>query len=462
MEKNRQFERFAEIEIRDFNKELKTTIGNEFEIEFEYFKSLDQTQDDDSGKIRIFGLTKDRVESLQTEGGEVRFRCGYINSDIETLFVASIARLYANKENNTTVTTIECSANLLHYYFTGGVSANDGSIPTIVNLAGIYGKILGATGTIVELPKDPSISAETKVLLEKFVKTYLIKKTFVGSFETILRNFCDTFGMVFRREETEDGMFVAVFEVSLIGAVRMLKITQEGYVGDVPSPSVEANKNLFIRTLKEDDESLDITILNSETGLIDAKTEYKVATAYIDENLSKDDVETLKSRQKRANDAVRDNNREKIEAEKERKALAKGAKYERSDWKKQDTYKITRKYNRVKALLNPMVKPQSLVAVFESPEVPDEATVVGSDENKNTRVISNKKEITEGTYGKYRVRNATYKGNNKRGDWIMDLYCEDSDAYAASVDEIKELERTSSSEDFKTEGLEDLINEGEG
>ena len=449
MENNRQFERFAEIEIRDFNKELKTTIGNEFEIEFEYFKSLDQTQDDDSGKIRIFGLTKDRVESLQTEGGEVRFRCGYINSDIETLFVASIARLYANKENNTTVTTIECSANLLHYYFTGGVSANDGSIPTIVNLAGIYGKILGATGTIVELPKDPSITAETKALLDKFVKTYLIKKTFVGSFETILRNFCDTFGMVFRREETEDGMFVAVFEVSLIGAVRMLKITQEGYVGDVPSPSVEANKSLFIRTLKENDESLDITILNSETGLIDAKTEYKVATAYIDENLSKDDVETLKSRQKR-------------EAEKERKALAKGAKYERSDWKKQDTYKITRKYNRVKALLNPMVKPQSLVAVFESPEVPEEANVIGSDENKNTRVIPNKKEITEGTYGKYRVRNATYKGNNKRGDWIMDLYCEDSDAYAASIDEIKELERTSSSEGFKTEGLEDLINEGEG
>ena len=437
MEKNRQFGRFAEIEIRDFNKELKTIIGNEFEIEFEYFKSLDQTQDDDSGKIRIFGLTKDRVESLQTEGGEVRFRCGYINSDIETLFVASIARLYANKENNTTVTTIECSANLLHYYFTGGVSANDGSIPTIVNLAGIYGKILGATGTVVELPKDPSISAETKVLLEKFVKTYLIKKTFVGSFETILRNFCDTFGMVFRREENEDGMFVAVFEVSLIGAVRMLKITQEGYVGDVPSPSVEANKSLFIRTLKENDESLDITILNSETGLIDAKTEYKVATAYIDENLSKDDVETLKSRQKRA-------------------------KYERGEWKKQTTYKITRKYNRVKALLNPMVKPQSLVAVFESSEVPDDATVVGSDENKNTRVIPNKKEITEGTYGKYRVRNATYKGNNKRGDWIMDLYCEDSDAYAASIDEIKELERTSSSEDFKTEGLEDLINDGEG
>ena len=109
-----------------------------------------------------------------------------------------------------------------------------------------------------------------------------------------------------------------------------------------------------------------------------------------------------------------------------------------------------------------MVKPQSLVAVFESTEVPEAATIIGSDENKNTRVTSNKKETTEGAYGKYRVRNATYKGNNKRGDWIMDLYCEDSDAYAASIDEINELERTSSSEDFKTEGLEDLINEGEG
>jgi hypothetical protein len=108
MSGNIQFGRYVEVEIRDFDSNVKTVIGNEFEIEFEYFKTLDQTKEDDSGTIRIFGLTPERVKSLQVNGGEVRLHCGYINSSISTLFVASIVRLYSNNVENTTVTIIEC------------------------------------------------------------------------------------------------------------------------------------------------------------------------------------------------------------------------------------------------------------------------------------------------------------------------------------------------------------------
>ena len=63
MEMNRQFDRFAEVEIRDFDGGVKTIISNDFEIEFDYFKTIDQTQEDDSGRIRIYGLTPERIKS---------------------------------------------------------------------------------------------------------------------------------------------------------------------------------------------------------------------------------------------------------------------------------------------------------------------------------------------------------------------------------------------------------------
>ena len=62
---------------------------------------------------------------------------------------------------------------------------------------------------------------------------------------------------------------------------------------------------------------------------------------------------------------------------------------------------INRRYNKIVALLNPAVKPQSLVFT----------------KNKYTDDL-----IT------HRVRHATYTGNNKKGDWLMTLFCEDTES----------------------------------
>lgn len=459
MAENYQFGRFVEVEVRDFESKIKTVIGNDFEIEFEYFKSLDQTQEDDSGKISIFGLTPDRVKSMQSEGGEVLLRCGYLNSEIDILFIAKISRLYSNTQNNISVTTIECSANLLNFYYTGGLSVEASSKRTIAELAGIYGKMLGAKGATIDLPKGDILNQEEKNLLTNFVNSYTVKGVFVGNFETILRNFCDSFGLIFRREPTEDGLFLAVFEVSLVGVVKMGKIIESGYVG-VTRDTFSKN-DVFLRTLKDNDENYVVTILNPETGLIESKTEYKIATAYIDQELNDGDVETLKSQQQRANETVRDSNKAIKEAEKERKAKESGKPVKKSKWKKRETIKVTRRYNRVKALLNPLVKPQSTVAIFESSEVPEEAKILSKTDDAETKVVSKPdvEETEQGEYQTYRVRSATYKGNNKRGDWIMDLYCEDSTTNNRSEEELKYLERATPSEDFQVEGLDELISE---
>ena len=88
-------------------------------------------------------------------------------------------------------------------------------------------------------------------------------------------------------------------------------------------------------------------------------------------------------------------------------------------------------YQRVSALLNPLVRPQSIVAVEYA-----------LDDNDNV------------LFNTMRVREATYKGNNKNGDWVMDLYCEDSDGtndIPTSEQDIANLKNSNSSEEQSSE-----------
>ena len=82
-----QFLRFSEATIKNFKREDKIVIGNEFEMEFNYFKTLDQTKEDDSGSVTIYGLTDETIALLEEEGGEIWFKCGYELGVIENLLI---------------------------------------------------------------------------------------------------------------------------------------------------------------------------------------------------------------------------------------------------------------------------------------------------------------------------------------------------------------------------------------
>ena len=68
----------------------------------------------------------------------------------------------------------------------------------------------------------------------------------------------------------------------------------------------------------------------------------------------------------------------------------------------------------------------------------------------------------EGEYTIYRVRNANYKGNNKKGDWIMDLYCEDTDTNVVTPEEVKAQLARMSPEDVEVEIEQKDISQYEG
>jgi len=569
MEMNRQFDRFAEVEIRDFDGGVKTIISNDFEIEFDYFKTIDQTQEDDSGRIRIYGLTPERIKSLQFGGGEVHFKCGYTKSSIDTLFIAYIARLYSQDKDNTTVTTIECSANLMNYYINGSSTSGGGSggQKTMEVFTMELLKSLGFNNLLFILDNVPENRQKD---VEDYIKTFAMPIAFVGSAENTLTNMMNMFGLGMRAEKDKDGSGKVVhISVLPVGVDRILKSIDNGYskVGSNASKnktSVNGERfNVLYSTLKADDDSNTIAILDNKTGLIESKTEYKIATAYVDQEAksSKEDPPSKSNKTKNpakttkksvssdgddfvsnsvlqglvikggvggqatqggkvksytadfaaivsqviGNDLIRFTgfndeyhrlrggrhpagqafdltiksahegapnqknlilqaaveNGYRVKVLDEYNFPSKGATgghlhvsvygrdtdstqpeslnnnlsfaaYRRTD------FKINRKYNRVKALLNPLVKPQSMVAVLEKDSTSSD--IKGSGDLSYDSVS---------TYQTYRVRSATYKGNNKRNDWVMELYCEDTETTNMSKEQLRRLAASSSSEEFE-------------
>lgn len=464
---SRQFGRYVEVEIRDFKSQTKTTIGNEFEIEFEYFKSLDQVSEDDTGKIRIYGLTPETIKSLQDGGGEVLLHCRYEGAELVTLFHAYIARMYAEVSNNTTMTTIECSANLMNYYQTGSSTSSPSTGSNGTSFSEFFYNLsmdMGAKGMKINEPVEKGLSKEFLRDLEKFVYEAEIKSTFVGSHQELLDGIFTTFGMSHIKTPLKSGGFLMDFYFTDMALERIGREIKNGYrkVAAKPTntPPTDRENARFAKITDSQTESSDsreVVILDETSGLISLKIEYKIATAYADQELFDHEVETIKSQQDGLNQAARIKKSHEREAEKVRKAAEKGKKYTPKKSKYKTTIKINRRYARVKALLNPNVKPQGLIGVPENVALlkgSNEVVDIFREEEFDPDDLENEAVVMT----VLRVRNVTFKGNNKRNDWIMDIFSEDtSENSAISEIGISELQRTNSSESLTFDS-----DEGEG
>lgn len=450
---SRQFGRYVEVEIRDFKSQTKTIISNDFEVDFEFFKSLDQVTEDDSGKIRIYGLTPERIKALQDGGGEVILRCKYRHSEVQVLFQAHISRLYAEVSNNTTMTTIECSANLMNYYQSGAVSTE--SQTTIYNFILALGERLGSVKTLIHVD-DSRYPDDLAPKLREFIDTADVRLSMVGNLKDVLEDFCNGLGFDYRREVTHGEEFASIFSLNDNGAGRMLEEINLGYRKAKDRGGNPKLKNdVGFSTLKASQEanpnSREYTILTEKTGLISVKIEYKIATAYADQVLYDHEVETIKSQERGMNLEARMAKSRAREQEKVRKAAEKGKIYTPKTSTYTRTKKINRRYARVKALLNPNIKPQGLIAV------PEEVSMLKStgqivdvfDENNYSE---EELEDFKGGVAVLRVRSVNFKGNNKRNDWIMDIYAEDlSQSKDLSDAELTQIQRNNSPDSVSLE-----------
>ena len=101
-----QFGRYAEVEVKNYTTGEIITIPNRFEIDFEFFKTIDENENASVGTISIKGLTQETYKRMNSEGGSVTLRCGYANSEIKPLFIAMITRMWQVRENGTTKSNI--------------------------------------------------------------------------------------------------------------------------------------------------------------------------------------------------------------------------------------------------------------------------------------------------------------------------------------------------------------------
>ena len=404
-----QFGRYAEVEVKNYLTGEIITIPNQFEIDFEFFKTIDENENSSVGTISIKGLTQETYKRMNSEGGSVTLRCGYTNSEIKPLFIAMITRMWQVRENGTTTTNINCSANSLEYFYNSYDGGGSGA-RTLHEVLMDVSKLAGAKGIILDFSNVP------KQYVEKFteyVLTLYVKTDFEGVIKDVIRVMCDAYMLTRKTEQQDDGSVSFSYSFTQAGVNFVLKAIAEGYP---KIPNIQehrkgryAFKSLFVT---QADRYKDVYVLSRNTGLRKVEEEYKIATAYETVELAANEVQTDKSKSSIAQSNAK--RREQDEKDAKRKADGKNVK---DRVRNNRTIKINRKYAKVTALLNPSVTPQGHVIVSSY-----------IDEYDNV----------------YRVREATYKGNNRKGDWEMVLYCEDSgDRYGkvATDQEIAESEQ---------------------
>lgn len=307
-ENDKQFLRFAEVTIKNFKKEEKIVIGNDFEIEFEYFKTLDQTKEDDSGKITIYGLTKETISLIEEEGGEVWLRCGYQLTGNAVLFIAHISRVYSERSNNTTATTIECSANLLTHFYSGYAASGDNIEIPLRQLLQNFATSLGYATSNFNLDNIPKTQVNS---FKKFINSYKTNYYTIGDIRTVMEQICEHFGLSSHRALTEDNEDSLEYAFTDLGIKKVSAIISKGYPAlDVANSGADERYAFFVETqisTKPEDSTLGV-LLTKETGLIESQNEYQIISAFQNQVLNKNERETAESVYRRNSPVKKKNN----------------------------------------------------------------------------------------------------------------------------------------------------------
>ena len=412
-----QFGRYAEVIIKDFNKNVRTVVGNDFEIEFEFFKSVDDSKQNSTGVIRIKGLSEERCEAFSESGGEVTLRCGY-QDNIETLFVAYIMRMYKEIRDNTTIMTIECSMNVQEFFYSSGFEATPNSkgveyrSPLNILLKN-YAENLGYVR--VYFYTDSTFTKEEQAQVYEIYNKGVVSFQFEGTASEQLNMMCTAIHVSRNNIPTDDGLVLQL-------------VAKQGFLdalGGVETTSDEESKKYYKDYVDfrgqyqatQSDGFGTLTTLSTTTGLLSTQVEYKIAKAYRDQELMSDSEETLQSKEKTAKFYENEKKR-KANEKKELKAV-KGFKAKTV----RNEIQVRRRYLKLTALLNPKVRPQSPLMVIHK--------------------VYNEQGQVEFKSDAGRARDITYKGNNKTGDWTMEVYLETNaeNDIELSPDEIKALAR---------------------
>ena len=408
-----QFGRFIEVEIKNFKTSEKITIGNEFKIEFSFYKTIDEVNEASVGNVKIYGLTEETRKSLGGSGNEITLRCGYVNSEIKTLFIADIVRIRPEYSNSETVVSIDVSANFMNYAFSKTAKLEDKNV-TIKDRALAIGLDMGA----VVFWDISSVGKENTQAVTEFLKNRVVRNgTWFQNSKQSLDNLCETFGFTYTFGHYEPDQPVQYqvgdnsYETLDVGnkykLLMMIIPPEKSHIisswANSSYPSAKPKNvtkqdlldekifnSLFVTS--EDESRKNAYVLSKETGMIGfPKLEEKIVKVpenwkvNSNEEVDRESLNTVNEKKKQI-------------ADKQQKRLADGKKVSKTK-PKDYTIKVNRRYVSVSCLLNPAINPQSHVKIISL--IPE-------------------------ANGIYRVRSIKYDACNRDGSFLMTLDCEDS------------------------------------
>jgi hypothetical protein len=106
------FNRYVSLRIKNLQTGVVTTIPNDFRIEFDYTKQLDEAKSSSTGSIKIYGLTQQTVLQFGQLYSTVELVCGYLQNDgvaPQTLFVGQATEISFKHDNPLSETSIAVS-----------------------------------------------------------------------------------------------------------------------------------------------------------------------------------------------------------------------------------------------------------------------------------------------------------------------------------------------------------------
>lgn len=453
-----QFDRHIEVEVKNFSTGEKITIGNDLKISFDFYKTIDEVNEASLGKIKIYGLTESTRKKLGGAGGEVTLKTGYTNAEVIVLFTADIVNIYPEYNPSNPCVVIDVSANFMNYAFTK--TAADSNAITIVERARNLATSMNRSFEfwVANIPDQD----RDKVI--EWIQTRRSRTADTGLTKKSLDLFCSEYGFSFFLIDpiNSGGQVQVVVSSPMVNGagnesagitpttlprdstIRFFipdnkihiitewandsydKVTRTISQSDIQSE--QQFKNIFVADESESVQSA--VVLTRDTGLLGyPRLESKIVDVPESWAISGSEQAVQESL-----NAVAEKKQKIADKAKQRELAGKNPLKTKP---KSYRIKVKRKFITVKAQLNPTVRPQSHV-----------------------KIIS----IIEEATGVYRVRNVRFVGDNRDGEYTMELNCEDSGGKYDKLPSKQELdkERETNTEANLSGSSDTTVNLGSG
>lgn len=407
-----QFGRVIEVEVINYELGKKVILNNDLNISFNYFKTTDENRQASTGVVLVKNLSPETFDLVSTRHAcQMILRAGY-GGNVDTVFVADVVTCKKMVEGSDLNVQFEVSSNYFEYKLNTAFNLNQNKESSIVNIFDdLMDKLNNRRTLTTGLPPrsdikyvpPASFTQEQRIKYFEYINKAKVKNSFsyTGTLEKIVGDISDEFGFhIFADSYEEYSTYKIVLKDEFINRY-LTKIYEPYATVSSSKPSLSVTQ---LNTAITDGESI---ILSYTTGLLGTPhVDYKVFTVPENYKGLKSDETTLKSKI-----TIADRNQKQEIREQKAKDKNKTVKP-----RKLGTKQIKKTYLSAVALLNPKIRPQSIIEIQSS------------DQDNS---------------GIFRCRSVTYKGENQGPTFVVELYLEDTNGdldKVATPQEVRDLQ----------------------